>query len=1289
MITLRKIHKSIGHKIYKVCIAGLVVAMPLALSGSPHVSKAAGMNPDPVPDYYTTPNYANSPLPEVDANKNVIQGTGIRKFVDSLPGLGEANKNNLGQYIPVAIPDTTTYPGSDYYEISLVQYTEKLHSDLPATTLRGYVQTNTTDPSVQKPNYFGPTIIAQKDRPVRIKFTNKLGTGKDGDLFLPVDTSIMGAGMGPDGKTMYTQNRANLHLHGGITPWISDGTPHQWITPAGENTPYPKGVSVQNVPDMPDPGDGSMTFYYTNQQSARLMFFHDHSYGITRLNVYAGEAGGYLLRDQVEQDLIKQGVIPQDEIPLLIQDKSFVPNDTQLMATDPTWDKTKWGGTGNLWFPHVYMPNQNPYDMSGANPFGRWDYGPWFWPPNTGLKQGPVPNPLAGQPGQGAMNPGVPNVTAVPEAFMDTPVVNGTAYPYVDVQPKAYRFRILNASNDRTWNLQLYKAKSNASMWNASGTLNDADAGEVNMVPAVRTAGYPATWPTDGRDGGVPDPAAAGPKMMQIGTDSGFLKSPVELANQPIDYEYNRRSVTVLNVSSKTLLLAPAERADVVVDFSQYAGQTLILYNDGPAPIPAFDPRYDYYTGDPDQTSSGGAPTTLPGYGPNTRTVMQIRVAANPSGTTAGTAASNLKYPLGSTEFKTAMETAFNNGQNKLPVPDGTWGNIQDTSLTFTPNGSTSSITMPMQPKAIAEAFEANYGRMNAVLGTELPNTNFTNQTTVMLGYIDPATENFKDTATPLSTVANDGTQIWKITHNGVDTHAIHFHLFDIQLVNRVGWDGSIRMPDANEKGWKDTLRMNPLEDVIIIMKPTAPKVPFGLPDSIRPLDPTMPVGSTFSSLDPLTGAASTVTNKLTNFGWEYVWHCHLLGHEENDMMRPMTLTVDRSLPAASVLSGTRPANSPAVLNWTDPTPASGAPLGNPANEIGYKIQRAPIDAAGKIGVYTQIGTALANATSYTDTTANANTSYSYQVIAFNAAGETASNALTLAGLPAAPANLTAAASGTSANLTWTDQATNETGFVVERSADGTNFTVVNSAVPPVTGSSASYTDTGLAPGTYTYRVKAVNAVGSSAYSNTAAVTITATPAVPAAPANLQATLQMGPTVALTWADQAVNETGFTVERSANNGVSFTAIGNANAVTGTGTGSYNDTNVNAGQTYLYRVKAVNATGSSTYSNTVRVPLPSAPAAPSNTQLSISNRGTLTDTLMFQWRKPSGTVSGYIVQYATNAAFTQNVVTAPPIGAAATSYSVNVAKGNTYYFRVRAVNGFVVSPWSAVRFITAR
>src|SRR4030066_2317608 len=173
----------------------------------------------------------------------------------------------------------------------------------------------------------------------------------------------MGAGMGPDGVTEYTQNRATVHLHGNNTVWISDGTPHQWITPANQTTPYPKGVSVVDVPDMPAPAPGEMTFFYTNQQSARLMFYHDHAWGITRLNVYAGEAAAYSISDATEQQLIDTGVLPADQIPLIIQDKTFVDAAT-IDTTDPTWN---WGSsppvrnTGDLWWPHVYMPAQNPY----------------------------------------------------------------------------------------------------------------------------------------------------------------------------------------------------------------------------------------------------------------------------------------------------------------------------------------------------------------------------------------------------------------------------------------------------------------------------------------------------------------------------------------------------------------------------------------------------------------------------------------------------------------------------------------------------------------------------------------------------------------------------------------------------------------------------------------------------------------------------------------------------------------------------------------------------------------
>jgi FtsP/CotA-like multicopper oxidase with cupredoxin domain len=207
---------------HKSSIAMSLVLLVALILGAGQALAGPTPTPGGTPDYFGPwPNYANSPLPRMDALGKVLAGTGIRKFVDSLPGLGAANANDLGQYIPVAVPDTSRYPGADYYEIELGQFTEQLHQDLPPTTLRGYRQTNTTDPTVSQFHYLGPMIIAQKDRPVRIKFTNSLPTGSGGDLFLPVDTTVMGAGMGPLGMNVpvsspmdYTQNRATLHLHG-------------------------------------------------------------------------------------------------------------------------------------------------------------------------------------------------------------------------------------------------------------------------------------------------------------------------------------------------------------------------------------------------------------------------------------------------------------------------------------------------------------------------------------------------------------------------------------------------------------------------------------------------------------------------------------------------------------------------------------------------------------------------------------------------------------------------------------------------------------------------------------------------------------------------------------------------------------------------------------------------------------------------------------------------------------------------------------------------------------------
>jgi len=1165
-----------------------------------------------VPDYLggCYPNYANSPI--------------LRKFVDPLPGLGPDPLHPSAPYIPIAVKDTTTYPGSDYYQISVNDYTQKLHSDLPATRLRGYKDLAPTADGAN--HYLGPFIIASKGTPVRIKFINNLATGAAGNLFLPVDTTVMGAGMGPSGGN-YTQNRAELHLHGGNTPWISDGTPHQWITPAGESTSYKKGVSFQNVPDMvgpgksipiPSAGDGAATYYYPNQQSSRLMWYHDHSYGLTRLNVYAGEVSGYLLTDNVEEQLIStQKVIPDLGgnyhwgVPLVIQDKTFVSDPATLAAQDPTWDTVHWGGQGSLWFPHVYMPNQNPADDSGAAPMGRWDYGPWFWPPQTTLTHPAQANPY---PQFGAIIPGTPNPSIVPEGFMDTPLINGAAYPYLQVEAKAYRFRILNGSNDRYFNVQLYYALDSVAGTVCNGS-SAATCTEVKMVdsvphklvPPVTTpptlplcapnavpnpttglpAGcWPATWPSDGRDGGVPDPATAGPALIQIGTEGGFLPAPVVIPSQPVGYNYNRRDIVVLNISDKALFLGPAERADIIVDFSNVLpGSTLILYNDAPAPVPAFDARNDYYTGDPDQRPTGGANTTLAGYGPNTRTMMQFRVVA-PTGTPAPFSLAALQTAFASTAggagaYKASQppplvpEKAYDSALNTTTLAN-TYSRIQSTSLTWVPAGTTTPTTMQIQSKALQELFDADYGRMNSTLGVELPFTSFLTQTTIPLAYIDPPTETIKD----------NETQIWKITHNGVDTHALHFHLFNVQLINRVGWDGAIRPPDDNELGWKEVVRMNPLEDAIVALQPLKQTLPWPVPDSVRLLDPTSPQGSTagFTGVNPATNQPITVTNLPTNFAWEYVWHCHLLGHEENDMMRPIVFQVPHPV-AVTQLVATPGASLAVNLSWSYNQAANGS-----APATGFQILR-----SSGTGVYAMIASVSATARTYSDTSITGAGTYNYQIVAFNPAAALPSNTATIVITqgPVAPTNLVGTLTAPAqVNLSWSyNQSANgntpATGFQIQRATGAGAFATIKT----VSSSARSYTDTTAPTGaTYSYQVIAYNAL-LSLPSNVVTIAIP-TPQIPAAPSNLAVTLVIpGGTdsVVLTWVDtNTAGATGFSVWRSSNSGSSWTQVGTASVTTFT----YMDTGLSKGRTYLYRVQATGSGGAnSPYSNTITVLAP--------------------------------------------------------------------------------------------------
>jgi hypothetical protein len=280
---------------------------------------------------------------------------------------------------------------------------------------------------------------------------------------------------------------------------------------------------------------------------------------------------------------------------------------------------------------------------------------------------------------------------------------------------------------------------------------------------------------------------------------------------------------------------------------------------------------------------------------------------------------------------------------------------------------------------------------MNALLGTEVPHTTAINQTSIPQAFVDPPTDLVKitpnDNMVPVTGTLPDGTQLWKITHNGVDSHAVHFHLFHVQLVNRVGWDGAIYPPEANELGWKDTVLMHPLSDVIVAMRPMVMKgLPFKVPNSHRLLDPALAahaISGDFFNFNPLNGNASNVTNEQVNYGWEYLWHCHILGHEENDMMRTIAVAQPPEAPINLTATTTGTGNNQRVrLDWKD----------NSVISNWVTIQRSTTSAftAGTITeinvVEPECAVQAGCARTYTDNP-TANTSVYYRVMANNTVG--------------------------------------------------------------------------------------------------------------------------------------------------------------------------------------------------------------------------------------------------------------------------------------------------------------
>lgn len=684
----------------------------------------------------------------------------LSKFIAPLPRLGAG--------IPLATADQSRVPGADFYSLAASQFQQVMHPELPKpTTLWGY-----RDLTSDAQAYLGPVIVARRNRPVILQMQNLLPAVHP----LPIDTTLMGANGGA------APNRIAVHLHGGFVPWNSDGGPFSWYTPAGR---LGAGDDSAGSCFLNGTAVGTAQYYYPNQQSARLLWYHDHAMGITRLNAYAGLASGYLMTDDV-LDRLTAGNAPlvpplQYTIPLILQEKTF------KAQSDP------WGNPGDLWYPSMYQPNQ--YDAKGnllPGP-GRWDLA------------------LASN---GFSGPGYPpQPSCVPEFFGDTPVINGVAYPYCQVEPRRYRLVVLNGSQARFFSLNLFY--------------------ESSVVA------------------GEPDLTRDGPAFIQIGNEGGLLPVPAVFAKSGAGNKNSNRRMafdtsngpTAGNAVQFNLLLAPAERADLIVDFSNaQPGDRFILYSDAPAPFPGGDDRNDYYSGCPDHTTEGGAPTTSAGKGPNTRTLMQFRVVARQGSVDAYDFAATVNA------LATQLPQAYSNSHQPFGESD---------LIDF--NADPNSLVLPVQPllKTLNEDFDG-YGRLIQRLGTGNPAQKKYSDSWG-LGYDDVPTE-----------TASDGeTQVWDIYNLTGDTHPIHFHLVNVQVIGRAPFDpasgaftpvGPFARPDANERGWKETVRMNPAEVTRVIMKFALPSVPFAVPAS------------------PRTG------------GNDYVWHCHILEHEEHDMMRPLVV---------------------------------------------------------------------------------------------------------------------------------------------------------------------------------------------------------------------------------------------------------------------------------------------------------------------------------------------------------------------------------------------------------------
>lgn len=283
---------------------------------------------------------------------------------------------------------------------------------------------------------------------------------------------------------------------------------------------------------------------------------------------------------------------------------------------------------------------------------------------------------------------------------------------------------------------------------------------------------------------------------------------------------------------------------------------------------------------------------------------------------------------------------------------------------------------------------------------------------------------------------------------------------------------------------------------------------------------------------------------------------------------------------------------------------------------------------------------------------------------------------------------------GQNVTLTWNDNSITETRFVVKRTTDGTTWTTVGTLDQPLGGANkhgvVTFTDT-TSTGTtaYKYQVVAENVVGYG--SGMPSMTVSSSTAVlgvnaPTAPTGLSATLagtSTAPRVNLTWQDTATTEARFIVQRSTDNGATFTQLATVAPRTGTGAVTYTDSTVALNSSYVYRVAADNVAGTSAFSTQVTVPV-SAPAAPviltgTAVRAGANERATIT------WA-PVPFATSYVIQRSLDPAFATGVTSAT-VGSVTTFTTGNISRTANWYFRMAAVNVLGQSGWSNVQTVT--